>query len=136
MTLLGGLLVLFALKVIEATSSSISFGPETPRTRKQRLTDEMRTSDVVILVVAGCAALIFAASVTVSLVRKYRRKSLAPVEPLVEALDDDVIIKTDVSGKPEVGTSKTRNWEDVFGAVGVALLTGCLVAFLLNFNED
>lgn len=129
MTILGVLLLL------EAVSAS-GLDCETPRSRKERLTNEMRTSDIVILVVAACAALIFAISVTVSLVRRYRRKSSAKVEPFDGTPDDDVIIKTDVSGKPDTATSNKHNFEDILGTLGVALFTCCLIAFFLNFNDD
>lgn len=124
--------VLLFLEVVVASGMDC----ETPRSRKARLTNEMRTSDIVILVVAVCAALIFAGSVTLSLVRQHRRKSSAKVEPFDGTPDDDVIIKTDVSGKPDAATSNKHNFEDILGTLGVALFTCCLVAFFLNFNDD
>lgn len=134
--------LLTLLTLVSARQSS-----ETPRSYRKRLTNEIRTGDVVALVLAFVGILTVTVYLAVFLVRRFRKKEpvtqqdkhLGELEQELDELDDDSIIKKDVSGRSAMSTaagSGLLRCEDLIGALGAALVTACLVYYMMNQDDD
>jgi hypothetical protein len=127
------------LFIILASSTTASGAGETPRVARMGINNEIRTGDIVALVLAFIGTVIFGACLTVALVRQLSKEPLPEVENSAEEVDDDSIIKKDVSGKLDLHSGNhgraLRN-EALIGFICATLVTCCLIYFFSNFEDD
>lgn len=120
---------------------------ETPRTYTLRITNEIRTGDIVALVFAFAGTLIFAVYLWGSILQRMQKtaRSASLDSNAADQLDEDSIIKHDVSGKSHLSTASSSScccrddsfdWEDVIGALSSALVTFGFICYMANFDED
>ena len=129
-------LLLFTLT---ASSVAASRMKETPRSANMRLTNEIRTGDIIALVLAFIGTVVLAACLTVALLRRWKSDTQTEKEIFVSDLDDDSIIKKDVSGKSELSTDINRaalQYEAVIGTLCATIVTLCLMYYFLNLEDD
>ncbi len=112
--------------------------PPTPKTAKLNSTNEIRKGDIVALILALAGIVVFTVCLIVALVKRFRNnESSTSIYSTVVELDDDSIIKKDVSGKSDLQNSDSvLKYETFIGSFCAFLVTLCLLYYMLNFEDD